>query len=756
MEAIHGAEPQPTPLSRALDTIRKLRAQLEASSGNGPVAVVGAGLRFAGGIDDLASYWSALAAGRDLVHPLPPSRQGPFAAEWSQLPHTGGYLDEVMDFDAGFFGLECDEARGLDPQQRLLMEVAWEALENAALPTDWIDGARTGLYVGITGQDYWDWQTGDVDLNWAAGNGHCFAVGRLAYALGLAGPAITVDTACSSSLVCAHLARQALNRRECDVALAGGVNLVLSPRGTRLHHLAGMLSPRGRCAAFDAAADGLVRGEGCGLVVLKRLDDAIRDGDRVHAVLHGSAVNQSGRSTGFRAPNVLAETTLIETALADAGLGPADIGLVEAHGTGTSLGDTIEIEAIAATLGRRNGGAVLPVGSVKTNLGHLESAAGIASLLKAIVCLQHRQVPPLVHLSTPNPLIDLDGTGILLPRTLTPWPDYSGRYAAVSAFGMGGTNAHIVLGPAGAEREPSTARASVPGFELSAKTPEALRGLATRFHECLSLLPDGGYPAFAYTATFGRARHALRARVAAADRATALTALRGIADGEPTATVTFRELDQWSDEDDEFPALPRAVTDLPHYPWARQRYAPEPADATTATVMTAATAMHGSAAPSANAAVDGTAADSVTGIRRRLLAVEPGRRRRALLIRHCVRQAAEVLGLTATDIDPAAPLGSLGFTSAQILELRSKLENSLQVRLPVTVGWQFPTLEALVPFLAQRMEMDLAATPVDSPRPAVPPNLVKDSETGVGEPSDGHIEARLLAKIDELNEGQPQ
>ncbi|WP_344338814.1 polyketide synthase, partial [Kitasatospora putterlickiae] len=472
----------PTPLTRALDTVRKLRAQLDAASGTGPLAVVGIGLRLPGGIADLDGYWTALAGGRDLVGPLPAGRRGPFAAEWERLPHTGGFLDEVMDFDAEFFGMGAEEARGTDPQQRLLLEVAWEALENAALPPDRLDAARTGLFVGITGQEYWDWHQGELDTHWAGGNGHCFTVGRVAYALGLAGPAITVDTACSSSLVSVHLARQALARRECDVALAGGVNLVLSPRATRLHQLAGTLSPDGRCSPFDARANGFTRGEGCGVLVLKRLEDARRDGDRVHAVVNGSAVNQTGRSTGFTAPNVLSEVALTEAVLADAGLAPADIGLVEAHGTGTSLGDTIEMEAIAAALGRRNGGAELAVGSVKANLGHPESAAGVIGLVKAVLCLRRREVPPLAHFTTLNPLIDLDGTGITLPTALRPWPARAGRHALVSAFGMGGTNAQVVVGAAGDEDAGAAPAGPVDGFELSARTPQALRALADALH----------------------------------------------------------------------------------------------------------------------------------------------------------------------------------------------------------------------------------------------------------------------------------
>ena len=287
METAHASPP--TPLSRALETIKRLKAQLAEHGAGQPLAVVGVGMRFPGGIDSLDSYWQALAGGSDLVRPMPAARKARFAAEWDALPHKGGFLDEVTDFDAAFFGISPREARALDPQHRLLLEVAWEALENAALPPDSLSGVRTGLYIGITAQDYRDWLTDAPDAYWATGNGHCFAAGRIAYAMGLTGPAIAVDTACSSGLVAVHLACQALRSGECSVAVAGGVNLVLSPRSTQLVKETRSLAPDGLCKTFDARANGFSRGEGCGIVVLKRLDQALRDGDRVHAVIRGSS-----------------------------------------------------------------------------------------------------------------------------------------------------------------------------------------------------------------------------------------------------------------------------------------------------------------------------------------------------------------------------------------------------------------------------------------------------------------------------------
>jgi acyl transferase domain-containing protein/acyl carrier protein/methylmalonyl-CoA mutase cobalamin-binding subunit len=596
--------PRQTPLTRAMATIRALRQRLDEQEGVQPIAVVGIGLRLPGGIDGPADYWAALAEGRDLVRPLPAHRKGPFGAAWEGLPQRGGFLDEVLDFDAEFFGISPREARHLDPQHRLLLEVAWEAMENAALPAERLSAARAGFYLGIMWQDYREWvANSDPDAYWTTGNGHNFAAGRIAYSLGLTGPTLAVDTACSSSLVAVHLATQALRRGECEVAFAAGVNLIMSPRTMRLVQQTRSLSPDGVCRTFDARANGFVRGEGCGVVVLKRLDHAQRDGDRIHAVIRGSAVNQDGRSTGFTAPNPLAQVALIESALAASGLEPSDIGYVETHGTGTSLGDPIELEALATALGRRNGGAPLAVGAVKTNMGHLESAAGVAGLVKAILCLRERRIPPVVHFRTLNPRIDLSGTGITIPRQLVDWPQEAGRYAAVSSFGMSGTNAHVILGapepqtlPAapgettrqgGSSNDIAAADASAPAltaseltaseitaFEISARTAQALRELAGRYARVAERLDPADFPAFVYTATEGRSRHDVSVRIETADPARAAAALRAVAENaEPPAAAPAAFSP---------PALPRRVLDLPTYPWQRERFAPQWPTATEA------------------------------------------------------------------------------------------------------------------------------------------------------------------------------
>ncbi|MET8779238.1 polyketide synthase [Nocardia sp. NPDC004654] len=446
-------QPADAALRRATETIRRLREELTRRSATGPIAVVGVGLRLAGGITDLESLWTALREGRNLVADMPIHRRWPFEDEWSRLPTMGSFIDDALHFDPEFFGISPRAAQAIDPQHRLLLETTWDAMAHAGLEPAGPHEEPIGTFVGITGRfDYADWSARHVDAHAALGNGHSFAAGRIAYTFGFTGPAIAFDTACSSSLVAIHHAIQSLRRGECAVAVAGGVNLVLAPNSTRLIDQTGTLAPDGLCKSFDARANGYVRGEGCATVVLKRLADAERDGDRILGVIHGSAVNQDGRSSGFTAPNARAQQRVIESALDDAGCSAADIGMVEAHGTGTSLGDPIEMSGIVAALGARNGGRALHVGTLKTNLGHLEAAAGVVGLVKALLCARERVVPPLVHFGTLNPRITLDGTDIRVSEQSARWStDDSGPLAGVSAFGIIGTNAHVIVGPAPAQ-----------------------------------------------------------------------------------------------------------------------------------------------------------------------------------------------------------------------------------------------------------------------------------------------------------------
>jgi acyl transferase domain-containing protein/acyl carrier protein len=437
-------------------------------------------------------------------------------------------LDQADMFDAEFFGAPKAEAASMDPQYRLLLEVAWEAVESAGYAAPSLSGSQTAVFVGVMNHDYEHLQNLQRDFNQISGysgvgTALSVAAGRLSYFLGLKGPSLALDTACSSSLVAIHLACQSLRNRESHLALAGGVNLILSPTTMVAACKAMMLSADGLCKTFDAAADGYGRGEGCGIVVLKRLSDAVRDHDRVLAVIRGSAVNQDGRSQGLTAPNGPAQQAVISAALADGHLRPEDVDYVEAHGTGTPLGDPIEVQALGTVYGgQHRKGAPLWVSSVKTNIGHLESASGVAGLIKLILALQHGTIPPHLNLRTVNPLIDLEKAGIAIPTAATPWPEHNGkrRIGAINSFGFSGTNAHVIVEEAPA---PQRARSGGPerpwhALALSGKSAEALDAAAERYVQYLESESAGALGDVCYTANTGRTHFAHRLVAIASDR----------------------------------------------------------------------------------------------------------------------------------------------------------------------------------------------------------------------------------------------
>ena len=513
------SEPQLSPVKQALLEIRQLRgrvSELEAAACE-PVAIVGMAARFPGAERGLESFWHILENGFDAVEERLAERWDTalfYAPDPDEPGKTNvlraGLLRNVDLFDAAFFGISPKEAEQLDPQQRLLLELSWEALEHAAIPAEQLRGSATGVFVGISNSDYGRLlfkSPERIDAYASSGCAPSMAAGRLSYVLGLNGPAIAVDTACSSSLVAIHLAVHSLRRRECQMALAAGVNLILTPDVHINFSKARMLSPDGRCKTFDAAADGYVRSEGCGVVALKLLRDAEAGGDRILAVIRGTALNQDGRSSGLTAPNGPAQQAVIRAALENAGLGPHDIGYVEAHGTGTSLGDPIEIGALAAELcAGRDPAQPLLVGSVKTNLGHTEAAAGIAGVIKTVLGLLHAQVPPHLHLKTRNPHTDWDRLALDIPTSLTPWPCINGRrIAGVSSFGFSGTNAHLIIEQAPPERTaaPELER-PVHLLTLSAKSEAALDALAANAAGALDAAAPEALADLCYTANTGR------------------------------------------------------------------------------------------------------------------------------------------------------------------------------------------------------------------------------------------------------------
>jgi phthiocerol/phenolphthiocerol synthesis type-I polyketide synthase D len=514
-----------------------------------PIAVVGIGCRFPGNVTGPESLWRLLLDGEDTVGEVPadrwdadafydpdPAAPGRMTTKW------GGFVSDVAGFDAEFFGITPREAAAMDPQQRMLLEVAWESLDHAGIAPDTLSGSRTGVVVGMSSWDYTIVNIehrAEIDAYLSTGNPHSAAVGRIAYLLGLRGPAVAVDTACSSSLVAVHLACQSLRLRESDLVLAGGVQLSLSPfTGIALSKWSA-LSPQGRCKAFDAGADGFVRGEGCGVVVLKRLADAQRDGDRVLAVVRGSAMNQDGRSNGMTAPNAMAQRDVITDALRAGDIAAATVHYVETHGTGTVLGDPIEFEALAATYGK--GQSPCALGAVKTNLGHLEAAAGVAGFIKAVMVVGHETIPSNRHFTRWNPAIDPSSTRFYVPTENTPWPADGGmRRAGVSSFGLGGTNAHVVLEQAPEPAPVASAQPVVTTLVVSGKTPQRLSAWAAALADWL----DGAgaatpLPDVAHTLRHHRALHTTVGTVAAADRGQALTGLRALAAGRSMPGVVL-------------------------------------------------------------------------------------------------------------------------------------------------------------------------------------------------------------------------
>ncbi len=489
-----------SPTKRALLALKQMQSKLEAweKAKNEPIAIVGIGCRFPQLCDRPEDFWQLLIDGKSGITEVPADRWD-IDAYYNDDANTpgkmysryGGFVPHLQDFDAQFFRISPREAISLDPQQRLLLEVSWEALERAGIAPDRLAGSQTGVFVGICGNDYWHRlltkNASEIDAYLATGNAHSMASGRLSYILGLTGPSMSVDTACSSSLVAVHLAIGSLRNRECDLAISAGVNRILLPEVSINFSKARMLTPGQYCKTFDAAADGFVRAEGCGAIVLKRLSDAIADGNNILAIILGSAVNHDGRSSGLTVPNGPAQQAVIRQALERSKIEPHQVSYLETHGTGTALGDPIEVGALGEVFGQRSTAPPLIIGSVKTNIGHLEAAAGIASLIKVVMALQQQEIPPHLHLQQPNPHIDWEQLPIKV-ATGTPWTrGQQQRIAGVSSFGFSGTNAHVVVAEAPqVERKLAQVVRPLHIFTLSAKTQTALTQLATRYQDYLA------------------------------------------------------------------------------------------------------------------------------------------------------------------------------------------------------------------------------------------------------------------------------
>ncbi|MEU3737505.1 beta-ketoacyl synthase N-terminal-like domain-containing protein [Streptomyces sp. NPDC032198] len=511
------------------------------------IALVGIGCRYPGGVVDLASFWQVLRDGVDVIGEIPAERWGPeFISEDGAEPGTGycryaGVLPGLDQFDADFFGISFREAREMDPQQRLLLEVSWEALEHAGLTKPQLAGSRTGVFFGMLGMDYTLLHSKTrgvrgIDPYYASGKEFSFAPGRVAYTLGLHGPALAVNTACSSSLVAVHLACRSLASGEADTALAGGVNVLAAPELSIFMSKVQALSPTGRCKPFAAEADGIVRGEGCGVVVLKRLEDALADGDRVLGVIRGSAFNHDGRSAGLTVPNASAQASLLRDALSRADATPDDVTYVETHGTGTPLGDPIEAYALSEVFGPgRDPARKLHIGSHKANFGHTDAAAGVAALIKTVLTARHRLVPPQLHFDTPNPAIPWADGPLQISAEARQLDGPDDQLLGVSAFGLSGTNAHILLSaapePAAEEPREESPEASPKVLLLSGSTDDALH---ERARDLLTTL-DGEQPLadVLHTAAVRRTHHESRATVIGADLDELRSSLGDLAEGTP-------------------------------------------------------------------------------------------------------------------------------------------------------------------------------------------------------------------------------
>jgi acyl transferase domain-containing protein/acyl carrier protein len=549
--------------------LKEARSKVEAAERvqKEPIAIIGMACHYPGPVgvptDTPDAYWQLLRDGVDAITPVPPERwplaefydPDPVAPGKMYLRSAGFIAQDLKSFDPGFFSITPPEAAAMDPQQRLLLEVSWEALENANQTPAALFGTQAGVFIGISTFDQAARLFGPSSLESIdvySGNGAAFSVaaGRLSYWLGLTGPSLCVDTACSSSLVALHLACQSLRQQECSLALAGGVNIILSPGLGITFCKARMIAPDGHCKTFDAAANGFVRGEGCGMLVLKRLSDAVADGDKILALIRGSAVNHDGASGGLTVPSGPSQQAVIRRALANAGVQPEQVGYVEAHGTGTSLGDPIEVGALGTVFQNRS--EPLLIGSVKTNMGHLEAAAGVAGVMKTVLALQHGELPRHLHFHTPNPYIAWDELPVKVVTEPTPWPAHA-PFAGVSSFGVSGTNAHVVLEAAPLPNPPQTGEGTVPpltrgrlgGGErpqhlltLSAKSEVALAAVAKRYSDYLGAPTAPALPAVCEAAATKRSHFDYRVSVVGASNAEVAQKLAAFSAGQPTDLPT--------------------------------------------------------------------------------------------------------------------------------------------------------------------------------------------------------------------------
>lgn len=741
-----------------------------------PIAVVGMAGRFPGS-PDLDAYWENLVAGRDLVTEIPDERfdwreiYGDPRQDPERVPSRwGGFLGGIDRFDPEFFRISPREARTMDPQHRLFLETVWQAVEDAGHDPASLEGSRTGVFVGVGSSEYAQLLISrgvEVDGQAATGNAHSVLANRVSFLLGLHGPSEPVDTACSSSLTAVHRAVQAIRAGECDAALAGGVNVILSPTGFLAFGKSGMLSPDGRCKTFDHRADGYVRGEGVAAVLLKPLSRALADGDHVHALIRGTAVNHGGRANSLTAPNPQAQTDVIVRAHRAAGVSADTITYIEAHGTGTALGDPIEVNGLVDAfreLGGEGRTGYCALGSVKTNVGHLETAAGVAGLIKVVKALQHRQLPPSLHLERVNPLIDLADTPFRLLAETTEWqrlPDGRGGdvplRAGISSFGFGGVNAHVVV----EEYEPEDRACVEEGadphlFVLSARTDERLRRyaavLADDLEHCAHRSAD-----VAHTLRVGRPALDERLAVFAHTLPDLVESLRAYADGsgmrEPEGVGPLRQLavrwvrrkqTDWS----ELGALPGRRVPLPTYPFATDRYwLPEPLSPARAEPAPAPAPV-----PQRQSTDTGKETAQMEQLEQR-----DRQERAAANSSELTRQVRELValgvGLTPEEIDPSKDFAAYGIDSIVALRIMQRLQAKYGDGIPMAAIFEYPSLDRLVEHIAE-LGPSLAAAAATPAVPAAAPEPA--GQDSAPEQGLGAVSAVVAARPEEPQGTQPQ